>query len=55
MSRNYEKEYEWQKNKYHDVKVRIEKKKYEKVKEKLGNKPIATWLKEKIDEFIGYN
>lgn len=53
MSRNYKKEYEWSKEKYHDVKVRIDKDKYEKLKMMLGHKQVGKWLKEKIDEYIG--
>lgn len=47
--RNYEKENEWEKNKYKRLVAKIDKKIAEEFLSKI-KKPYAVWLKEKIDE-----
>lgn len=49
MSRNYEKETKWEKDKYKRLVAKIDKQLAEKFLNKL-DKPYATWLKEKINE-----
>ena len=49
MSRNYEKESKWEKNKYKRLVAKIDKNTAEEFLNKI-NKPYAVWLKEKIDE-----
>ena len=49
MSRNYEKETQWEKEKYKRLVAKVDKKTAEKFLKKL-DKPYANWLKEKINE-----
>ncbi len=49
MSRNYEKENQWEKEKYKRLVAKVDKDLAEKFLNKI-NKPYAVWLKEKIDE-----
>nr|DAF27036.1 MAG TPA: hypothetical protein [Caudoviricetes sp.] len=49
MSRNYEKESNWEKEKYKRLVAKIDKKLAEEFLIKI-NKPYAVWLKEKINE-----
>lgn len=54
MSRNYEKEREWAKNKYSRVLGDIDKELAEKLKLKLKeeNKSIASWLTECANKYL---
>lgn len=54
MSRNYEKETEWEKNKYKRLVAKIDKDLANTFLEKL-DKPYATWLKEEIEKFLEKN
>ena len=49
MSRNYEKEKQWEKGKYKRLVAKIDKNLVENFLNKL-DKPYAVWLKEKINE-----
>lgn len=49
MSRNYEKENQWEKDKYKRLVAKIDKEIAEEFLNKI-KKPYATWLKEKINE-----
>lgn len=54
MSRNYEKESQWMKNKYVDIRAKIDKSVAEPFKAKLSERgiPYAQWLKDRIAEFM---
>lgn len=54
MSRNYEKENEWSKQKYRQVSARIDKNLADEFFEKL-DKPYATWLKAEIEKYLKKN
>ncbi len=49
MSRNYEKEIQWEKDKYKRLVAKVDKNIAEEFLNKI-NKPYAIWLKEKINE-----
>ena len=49
MSRNYEKETKWEKEKYKRLVAKIDKDIAEKFLKRI-DKPYAVWLKDKIDE-----
>ena len=49
MSRNYEKEQKWEKDKYKRLVAKIDKTLAENFLNKI-NKPYAVWLKEKIND-----
>ena len=54
MSRNYEKEREWSKNKYVRILGDIDKNLAEKLKSKLKeeNKSIASWITENAKKYL---
>lgn len=49
MSRNYEKETQWEKEKYKRLVAKIDRDLAEEFLNKI-NKPYAVWLKQKINE-----
>ena len=51
-TRNYKKENEWAKNKYKQIHLKLDKEVAEAFEKKLNGKPCATFIKEKIDEFL---
>lgn len=51
MARNYQKEKEWENEKYKRLVAKIDKNLAEKFLSKL-DKPYAVWLKEQIEEYI---
>ena len=54
MSRNYEKETEWEKQKYKRLVAKVDKELAEIFLQKL-DKPYAVWLKEEIEKFLKKN
>jgi hypothetical protein len=54
MARNYEKETQWEKEKYKRLVAKIDKNLAEEFLNKI-DKPYAVWLKEKIDEELTKN
>lgn len=50
--RNYKKEAEWENKKYKRLYVKLDKEKAERLKQKLNGKPFATWIKERIENYI---
>jgi len=57
MSRNYKKENEWKKNKYEEVREKIDKELGIQLKEllKKQGKSIAEWITENAKEYIEKN
>ena len=55
MSRDFKKEGEWEKQKYKRLVAKVDIEVADKFLKKLGNKPYAIWLKEKINEFLEKN
>lgn len=51
MPRNYQKEKEWEQNKYKRLVAKIDKDLANNFLDKL-NKPYAVWLKEQIEEYL---
>ena len=56
-SRNYEKEREWQKNKYDEIRAKIDKELGTELRKKLKNegKSIATWVSENAQKYLEKN
>ena len=54
MSRNFQKESTWAKNRYEEVRGRINKELGEKLKKKLKeeNKSIASWITENAKQYL---
>lgn len=54
MSRDYQKEAEWENKKYKRLVAKIDKNLAEEFLQKL-DKPYAVWLKEKIEKYLEKN
>lgn len=54
MSRNYQKEREWQLKKYDEIRAKIDKNLGNKLREKIKkeNKSIASWITENAKKYI---
>ena len=53
--RNVKKEYEWEKEKYHKVIVRLDKSDYNKMVDLLNGVSISTFLKSYVKIFLDEN
>ena len=54
MSRNYQKENEWKKNKYKEIRANIDREMGLKLQEKLKaeGRTVADWMKENVEKYL---